>query len=312
MDSYQQISSQGAKTDVIEDRITLVELQRAIRAAEPRARLILPRILRRVIKQDCGLTGFAFRVPHRKSYVIDARSLMNIVEPEEIGINAQVLSGKLILIAQPDPRKLLVISPGYALVRCWRLLFHARVHLAVQGRIADGSLNSSDLRERIHEIGEVEFDEIRTVLGQEGYLLPPRDDRSIYEEFAAVFWELRYFAWNALPRYFPCLQDLDAVAAILSQDVDARRLYLATRPPGAPEPIDSSASDDLGAWIGGDGDAPSPPPQMSQPPSASKFRRLMRKARRQESLGNVVGGAICHVKALPALRRKRRIAVEPR
>ncbi len=68
----------------------------------------------------------------------------------------------------------------------------------------------------------------------------------IYEEFAAVFWELRYFAWNALPRYFPSLEDLDEVAAVLSQDVDAQWLYLTTRPLNAPDPVDRSASDDLG------------------------------------------------------------------
>jgi hypothetical protein len=299
MDSFPQILNRDSQTDVIEDRITLGELQRAIRTAEPRARLILPRILRRVIKQDCGLTGFAFRVPHRKSYVIDRQSLLNIVEPDEIGIDAGgVLPDKLILIAQPDQRKLLDTSPDHALVRCWRLLFHARVHLAVQERVAEKSLNLSALRERIHAIGEVEFDEIRAVLGQEGYLLPPRNDGGIYEEFAAVFWELRYFAWNALPRYFPSLEDLDKVAAVLCQDVDAQWLYLTTRPLNAPDPVDRSASDDLGAWIGSSDDAPLPPPQKKEPPSASKYRRLMRKARRPESLGNVVGGAICHVKAL--------------
>ena len=167
-------------------------------------------------------------------------------------------------------------------------------------------------RRRIHDIGEVEFDEIRTVLGQEGYLLPPSVDRSIYEEFAAVFWELRYFAWNALPRYFPSLQDLDAAAAVLSQDVDAHWLYLTTRPLGAPDPVDRSASDDLGAWIDGGEDFPSPPARTSQSPSASKYRRLMRKARRAESLGNVVGGTICHVKALRAHRRTRSSEAKPR
>ncbi len=134
MDSYQQILNRDSQADAVVDRITLAELQRAIRTADPRARLVLPRILRRVIKQDCGLTGFAFRVPHRKSYVIDRQSLLNIVEPDEIGIDARVLPDKVILIAQPNPRKLQETSAEYALVRCWRLLFHARVHLAVQER----------------------------------------------------------------------------------------------------------------------------------------------------------------------------------
>jgi hypothetical protein len=298
MESSEQILKQDSQTDVIEERLTLAELQRAIRTAEPRALLVLPRILRRVIKQDRVLTGFAIRAPHRKSYVIDRQSLLNIVEPDEIGIGGLVLPDKIILIAQPDPRKLLETSPDQALVRCWRLLFHARVHLAIQERVAEKSLNPSTLRERIHAIGGVEFDEIRTVLGQEGYLLPPRSDGGIYEEFAAVFWELRYFAWNALPRYFPSLEDLDEVAAVLSQDVDAQWLYLTTRPLNAPDPVDRSASDDLGAWIGSSEEASLHPQQEKEPASASKYRRLMRKARRPESLGNVVGGAICHVKAL--------------
>jgi hypothetical protein len=238
-------------------------------------------------------------VPHRKSYVIARQSLLNIVAPEEIGIDAGgVLPDKLILIAQPDPRKLQETSPGHVLVHCWRLLFHARVHLAIQDRIADRSLNPSALRERIRRIGQVEFDEIRAVLGQEGFLLPPRNDQGVYEEFAAVFWELRYFAWNALPRYFPSLEDLDAAAAVLRQDVDAQWLYLTSRPLNAPDPVDRSASDDLGAWIGSGDDASSHPPAKKETPSASKYRGLMRKARRPESLGNVVGAAIYRVKAL--------------
>jgi hypothetical protein len=277
----------------------LPELHQAVRTADPRALLVLPRILRRVIKQDCGLTGFAFRVPHRKSYVIDRQSLLNIVAPEEIGIDpGEILPHKIILLAQGDPRKLPETTAGRELVRCWRLLFHARIHLAIQDRVADKSLNPSALRDRIHGIGKVEFDEIRAVLGHEGFLLPPPDDQGVYEEFAAFFWELRYFAWNALPRYFPSLEDPDATAAILRQDVDAQWLYLTSRPLNAPDPVDRSASDDLGARIG-DGDDDSTHPQaLKTTPSASKYRGLIRKARRAESPGNLVGAAICRVKAL--------------
>jgi len=299
MDSYEQVLNRDSPAGLIEDRITLAELERTIRTADPRVRLILPRILRRVIKQDRGLTGFAFRVPHRKIYVIDSKSLLNIVEPEEIGLySGECLPDKVILIAQPDPRKLLEMPAGEALVRYWRLLFHARVHLSIEERITEKGLNPAALRERIHGIGEVEFEEIRTVLGQEGFLLPPRNDQSVYEEFAAVFLELRYFAWNALPRYFPSLEDLDAITAVLRRDVDAQWLFLTTRPLGAPDPEDRSASDDLGPWIGNSDDMPSPPAATRKPPSPSKYRELMRKARRPESLGNVVGAAIYHIKAL--------------
>lgn len=299
MDSFENVLNRDSRTVVSEERITLAELERAIRTADSRARLILPRILRRVIKLDRGLTGFAFRISHRKSYVVDREFLLKIVEPEEIGLSiGEVLPDKLILIAQPDPQKLPETLPGDALIRCWRLLFHARVHVAIQECIAEKGLNPAALRERIARIGEVEFEEIRTVLGQEGFLLSPQDDQSVYEEFASVFLELRYFAWNALPRYFPSLEDPDAITAILRQDVDAQWLFLTTRPLNAPDPVDHSASDDLGPWIGGADDMPAPPPSKREPPSTSKYRRLMRRARRPESLGNTVKAAIYHVKAL--------------
>ena len=47
------------------------------------------------------------------------------------------------------------------------------------------------LCQRIHRIGETEFDEIRLVLRQDELLLPPHDDRETYVEFAALWLELR-------------------------------------------------------------------------------------------------------------------------
>jgi hypothetical protein len=278
--------------------ITPAELDQAMRTADSRVRLILPRILRRVIKVDQGLTGFAFRIHHRKSYIIERQSLLKIVTPEEIGVNpGEILPDNLILLAQPDPQKLLETPAGDALIQCWRLLFHALVHLAVDERIADKSLNRSALSERIRRIGRVQFGEIGAVLGQEGFLLQPGSDLSIYKEFAAVFLELRYFAWHALPRYFPSLDDLDAVAGILQRDVDAQWLFLTSRPFGAPDPADNSA-DDLEPDIESAADMPSPSPKSNELQSPVKFRRLMRKSRRPESLGNTVRAAIYHVKAL--------------
>src|SRR5205085_1268642 len=121
---------------------------------------------------------------------------------------------------------------GAALVKYWRLLFHARVHAA----LADRRLGEAAVRERIHRIGQTEFDEIRTVLRQEKYLLPPRDDRTAYEEFAAVYLELTYFAPTLLPRYFPTLDDYDRIDRVLAEDVDALALFAASRLAGAPDP----------------------------------------------------------------------------
>ena len=104
----------------------------------------------------------------------------------------------------PGPARRLADWPAQRLlIRCWRLLFHARVHGALDakagGRRADaGGRPRTDSPDR-----PAAFDEIRTVLGQEEMLLPPRSDESIYVEFAATYLELRRFAPSFLPRYFP-------------------------------------------------------------------------------------------------------------
>ena len=90
------------------------------------------------------------------------------------------------------------------------------------------------VRQRIEQLGPAEFEEIRTVLGQEDLLLPPRSDASIYAEFVAVYLELRYFAADFVPRYFPGLENLKAVDELVGRDVDAESLFRATRPQGRP------------------------------------------------------------------------------
>ena len=118
----------------------LAELERAVRAADPAAMLVLPRILRRVIKQDRGLTGFGLRVPHRKGYAIGRDALLQIVEKAEIGLATDaVLPEKVILLARPGPQRLADSSAQDLLVRCWRLLFHARIHLALEAKLASGT-----------------------------------------------------------------------------------------------------------------------------------------------------------------------------
>ncbi len=310
-----------------DERITLPELQRAVREADSAAYLVLPRILRRVIKQDRRLAGYLYRIPHRKSYVIDRESLLEIVDYEELGVlQEEGLPDKVILLAQPNPQKLAEAPAGEVLIRCWRLLFHARVHLAVERCFVLGFLSPSQLRKRIHLIGETEFEEIRNVLQQEGFLLPPRevlsqkdrfsppgnasrqkaaffpqhDDAAVYEEFAAVFFEMKHFAWNSLPQCFPDLCDLGAAAAVLELDVNAEELFNASRPCGAPDPAEQAPLDEVADWIVDPEDRPllSPHAPSAEPPSEKKYRRTLRRAQRPAALGNVVRAAIWRAKAL--------------
>ena len=179
-------------------RLMLTDLEDLIRAAEPTAFLVAPRILRRVVKHDRRLPGFGLRVPHRKSYLIGREPLLKIVDKTELGLaEFDELPERIILVARPNPHVIVDSPVDVVLTLCWRLLFHARVHAALENRIAEGKLSQATVRQRIFQIGTAEFDEIRTVLDQENMLLPPVSDSSIYVEFVAMY--LEFATLRAVP-----------------------------------------------------------------------------------------------------------------
>ncbi|MCR4411620.1 MAG: hypothetical protein NUV77_04235, partial [Thermoguttaceae bacterium] len=286
-------------------RLTLSELAQAIRAREPAARLVVPRILRRVILEHREVTAWGFRVPHRKSYAIASQPLLEIADRDELGLEPdEPLPARMILLPSPDPALLAELPAGEVLLRYWRLLFHARVHVAMDERAAEGDLTAGALRQRICQLGPATFEEIREVLHQEGFLLPPRDDREAYLEFAAVYLELRYFAPDLLRWYFPTVERFDRIDAVLAQDLDAWALYEATRPDGAavppdlPEPAPSAPSDPWSARDEAGGVLPDKPePPGSGRPSERKYRRLSSRAERAAAVGNHVRAAMLCVKA---------------
>ena len=274
-------------------RIGLRELERAVRTADPSAILVPSRILRRVIKQHTLVPGFGLRVPHRKSYVLGRSSLLSIVDEEELDLPEGVtLPDIVILLARPPAERLVVNSAAANLTTCWRLLFHARIHRALDREIADGRLTAATVRERIDLIGATEFAEIRAVLKQEDFLLPPADDLTTYVEFAALFLELRYFATSFLSSYFPGIEDLDRVEKLLAGDVDAESLLQATRLPGAPEIPErrDMATDDVAKAA-----AELPPSRYK--PSMRAVRRYMDKATKAQAKGNYVRAAILCIAA---------------
>lgn len=122
-------------------RLTLPELERAIGSADSSALLVPTRILRRVIRQHSGLPGWGVKLPHRKSFVIKRKPLLEIVEKEELGLqSSDALPETVILLPAPAPEELDEAPAGQLLVLWWRLLFHARVHVALDERIARGEL----------------------------------------------------------------------------------------------------------------------------------------------------------------------------
>ncbi len=269
-------------------------------AVEPAAFLAPARILRRVIKHDRQIGGIGLKVPHRKTYVIAAEQLLKIVDRDELDLSPRAeLPETVVLLARPDPESLAALTSAEALTKYWRLLMHARVHIALDQRIAAGELNEAVVRKRIEQLGSVAFEEARLVLRQEDFLLPPASDLSTYVEFIAVYLELRFFAVTLLPRYFPALPATEFVDQILAADLDAAALLSATRLPGAPlpEPPTEEMEDEVAEEE--EEDALDVLPAKS---SERLYRRLNRRADRAAALGNAVRAAILRTRAARHVR----------
>jgi hypothetical protein len=224
--------------------ITVTELKQLLKAVEPGVLMIRPRILRRVIKHHLHIPGLGLQVPHRKSFVIDRESLLKKASLSELGLTPGCeLPAILTLLNEPEPEKLAGLPRGAVLVRYWRMLFHSRVHQVAEQLSRAGKLGPIEMVERIASIGREEFEEIRSVLKDEKFLLPPGDDLAVYTEFAAVYLELRFFAPALLRCYFPGIRDWQFVDRWILTDIPADSVLVATRPAGAPDPAPPAEED---------------------------------------------------------------------
>ena len=194
--------------------------------------LLEDRVVRRVIKKHRGLPGIGLQVPHARCYALARDELAGMVEPHELPIELAALPAHVVIIG--GSRAALAAGDRGERSRAWRAIFHGHVHLAFEQLQARGKLSPGAVRERIHRIGQTEFDEIRWVLRQEDLLLPPGDDATAYAEFVALYLELQQFAPSALDRTFPTLERA-RVDATIALDLDCAALLAAARPAGAPE-----------------------------------------------------------------------------
>lgn len=193
--------------------------------------LLDDRVVRRVIKQHRRLPGIGLQVPHARCYTLPRVELEALVRRDELGVDPATLPAHVAIFG--GARDALAAGDADELSRAWRAIFHAHVHHAFDRLIAQQALTPATIRERIHQVGQTEFDEIRSVLRQEELLLPPADDTATYVEFVALYLELRNFAPAALDRTFPTL-DLAQVDAAIARDVDGAAVLAASRPATAP------------------------------------------------------------------------------
>ncbi len=296
----------------------LAQAVRRVRAVDRSAFLVEPRVLRRVIKAEVHLPALSLQIPHRKAWIAKRNTLIRHVELDELGTefmddDSIELPDQAILLQRPEESALDSMGLEQLLGRCWRLLFHARIDLGYQRLRDQGKLDHSQIRERIHRLGQAEFDEVCEVLRHENMVREDSSVPALYSEFAAVYGELKAFAPHCLPAYFPSLQDPERVEELLNEDLDQDQLLAATKPEGAGDAIsleDRASHDETDAELDHlTGRAPkagltadSPNAIKLKVPAASKespraVKRLGRRAERLAGRGNSVAAALLSVAA---------------
>jgi hypothetical protein len=269
----------------------LAELQLALHQVDPAAVLVTPQVMDKVIQQVCNLPAVPWDVPHRSSYVVDRQDLFRHIEQEDLNLNPEhLLPTTVILLLRPSTERLVSDSRENILGEYWRRLFHACIHLRLQQLWKDGALTLDEIRHRVEEIGPAEFEEARRVLVEDRFLIHSAGEEMAYIEFAAVFLELRYFAANLLPIYFPSLCGaaleargpgqgplLDRVEQVVGRDLDPAALFARTRLPGASDPV--------------------PLTDTSSDESHDYYWKLHRWAERAQASGNTVRAAILRTRA---------------
>ena len=134
--------------------VTNIELERAVAAVDRSALLVPPRILRRVLRHGRRLSETGLSVPHRKTYCVQRDELAAVVEPDELGRSSfDDLPERIILLARPEPEQLAATTRPRTLIKFWRMLFHARLHVELERLIAADRLNATVVKERITSIG---------------------------------------------------------------------------------------------------------------------------------------------------------------
>ena len=304
-----------AAPDADDARISLPELEQAVALVEPAARLVPPRLLRRVVRLHASLPGIAsgqlfWRVPHHKTYVIPQQALLEIADRDEIGFGpTEILPADVILLERPGGELLEERTRGEVLLYYWELLFHARVHMEFQHLARQQRCGPAETEQRLAALGSLAVDEIRNVLRQERFLLPPYDDPSLYVEFAAVYLGIRYFQPYLTASFFPALESLEKVDEVIAQDIHAETILDVTRLPGTPEPeelreaareaAEAFDADPLERFFDHAEDSRERAAHWGRGRhrSEDKYQLWSQRAERQAARGNLAGAAIRRARA---------------
>ena len=281
-----------------------IEIEQQFHEIDNGAFFVLGRVLRRVLQHQLDIASPWLLPPHRQSCIVEQGRLLWLVARDELGVTPEAwLPQRLILIARPEEVQLSKFSHDDLLRYYWRSLFHARIDWALEEKTSAAQMPLAELRRRIEALGQVQFDEIQSVLRSEQMLLRPDDQRCIYAEFVAVYHELHAFAPELLPIYFPSLDDEESLLQMIGGDCHAAELLEATRPEGlAARPLAGSSgtceSSEAQRGTARPGAGPAEHGLLDGAPirlasrSPRRYAALMRRADRLRAKGNNVRAAL--------------------
>src|ERR1700722_10863534 len=118
--------------------MNLNDLQKSLRAVEPAAVLVPPRVLENIVKQSWNLSGFYWSVPHRSNFIIDRQTLFRHVDQEDLALEPnELLPPTVMMLSWPTTKDAagspsgeeLPAGSAALLLRYWQQVFHASVHL---------------------------------------------------------------------------------------------------------------------------------------------------------------------------------------
>jgi len=248
------------------------ELGRIIRAADPSARLVPQRLVRRALRWQYDLRTSGNSLPHDFAFEIDRGELLECMDAANLDTTEQ-LPGRVLLLPLPESEDEQPVDE--LLCDYWQRLFHAALDRAI-----DATPHSFTSRPDLFN-ATLRF-EIRQVLSAERRLPPPEDDRTLFREFAATYLEWTYFAPSRVAVAFPGIFDPDAMAEWLRSITQAEELFAKTRLEGAAAPGLSSHADNPA-------NAPS---YLTTPPSDREVQIRVNAAAKAMQRGNDVRAAV--------------------
>ncbi len=248
------------------------------------ALVVEARVVRRIMREQLDVRGLATQVPHIECASVPRDVLVALVDEDELGVRHDSLPLIVTLVALPEDDELDALGLELADV-LWRRVFHARVDEACVRALGPDKRLSLEL---VDVVGQTPWDEAVAVLVDEERVLEDVGTRAAMVELIALYSELRFFAPHLIAGFLPALAGRPEVDAAFDRLVDARAIFIGSRPPSAADPIDLREHS-------GRNDGPSAGQTTLVP--ASRARKFSARAGRARGRGNDARAAVWYAAA---------------